>query len=174
MNLPLHSKFPCAKVEVAPLKGTDLTPAQAGGEFQQKEFKAAVLFGLDEQALDFLWGQHLHLSGFGGREAAAVRGVAEEELFGDGLVQRSVEGGVDTSDGLVGKTFAVELGPEEPTALLEPGIELLNVIGGQFVQLGLAQRRDDMLVDAPFVGHLGVGAEIWLFIALIPEVQPIA
>ena len=154
MNLPLHTKFSGAEVEVIPLEGTDLAPAQPSGELQQKELEAAILFGLDQQTLDLLRGQHLHFPGLGGREAAAVRRVAEEELFRNRFVQRGMKGGVDAPDGLVGKTFAVELGPEEPTALLEPGIELLNVIGGQFVQLGLAQRRDDMLVDAPFVGHL--------------------
>ena len=118
MDLALYPKLPGAEVEVAPLEGADLAPAQAGGELQQKQFKATVLFGLDQQTLDLLRGQHLHLPGFGGWEAAATCGIAENELFGDCLVQRRVERGVDAPDGLVGKVLAVELSPEEPAALL--------------------------------------------------------
>ena len=65
---------------------------------------------------------------------------------------------MDAPDGLVGESLAVELDSEEPAALLKLGVELLNIIGGQLVQLGVAQCRDDVLVNAPLVGHLGIGA----------------
>ena len=64
---------------------------------------------------------------------------------------------MDASDGLIGETFAIELGPEEPAALLEFGVELLDIISCQLVQLSAAQCRDDVLLNAPFLGHLGVG-----------------
>ena len=90
MDLAFHPELPGTEVKIAPLEGANLAPAQAGGELQQQEFKAVVLFCLNQQTLDFLWGQHLHLSGFGGRETAAVRRVAEDELFQDSLVQGGV------------------------------------------------------------------------------------
>ena len=135
VDLPLHPEFPGAEVEVVPLEGADFAPTQAGGEFQQQEFKAAVLFGLNQQPLDLLRSQHLHLSGLGGRETAAIRGVAEDELFGDSFVQCCVECGVDAPNSLVGKTLAVELSPEKPTILFEISVELLDIVGGQLAQL---------------------------------------
>ena len=47
-----------------------------------------------------------------------------------------MEGGMDAPDGLIGETFAIELGTKESAALFEPGVELLNIVGGQLVQLG--------------------------------------
>ena len=32
----------------------------------------------------------------------------------------------------------------------------------------------DVLVDTPFIGHLGVWTEVGSFVTLIPEIQPIA
>ena len=92
MDLPYHPELPGAEVQIIPLEGADLTPAKAGGELQQKQFKAAVLLGLDQQALDFLRGQHLHFPGPGGRETAAICGVAENQLFSHSLVQCGMEG----------------------------------------------------------------------------------
>ena len=39
-----------------------ISPAQAGGQLQQEQLEAVVLFGLDQQALDLLSCQYLHLS----------------------------------------------------------------------------------------------------------------
>ena len=47
-----------------------------------------------------------------------VCGVAEKELFRNRHVQCGMEGGMDAPDGLVGETFAIELGSEEPAANL--------------------------------------------------------
>ena len=62
---------------------------------------------------------------------------------------------------------------EQTAILFEPSVELLDVAGGEFVQRNRAQVRDDVLIDPPFIGHLGVGAKIWLFVGLIPKVQPL-
>jgi len=45
MDLTLNSEFSGAEVQIIPLKGADLTSAQAGGEFQQEEFVATILLG---------------------------------------------------------------------------------------------------------------------------------
>ena len=47
MDLPLNPEFPSAEVQVIPLEGTNPTPTQASGEFQQKKFITVILFGLD-------------------------------------------------------------------------------------------------------------------------------
>lgn len=107
MNLSLYSEFPSAKVEVIPLEGAYLTTAQSRGEFQQEKLEATVFFGLDQQALDLFRRKHLHISGFGRGETAAISWIAEEELFRDGLVQRGMEGGVYTPNSLVGQSLPV-------------------------------------------------------------------
>ena len=123
--------------------------------------------------MDFLWGENLHLSGLGRGETAEVGGIFGDDLLRDCLVQRRVEGGVDAADSLVGKSFAILFLPEQTAILFKPGIELLDISGGKFVQWSGAQVWDDVLIDPPFIGHLGVGAKIWLFVGLIPEVQPL-
>ena len=80
---------------------------------------------------------------------------------------------MDAADSLAGKSFAILFLPEQTTILFESGVELLDVAGGEFVQWNGAQIRDDVLIDPPFIGHLRVGAKIWLFVGLIPEVQPL-
>jgi len=173
VDLSLDSEFSGAGVQIIPLEGADLTSAQAGGEFQQKNFIAAILFGLDQQPLNLLRSQHLHLSGLGGRDLAVISRIAEEEFLCDSFVQRGVERCVYAPDCLVGQALTVELCPDESAALFELGIELLNVVGGQFVHLNISQHRDDVLINAPLIGHLCIGPEIGLLVALIPKVQPI-
>ena len=107
MNLSLYTKFPSAKVEVIPLEGAYLTTAQSRGEFQQEKLEATVFFGLAQQTLDFLRRKHLHFSGFGGGETAAISWIAEEEPFSNGLVQCGMEGGVDAPNSLVGQSFTI-------------------------------------------------------------------
>ena len=67
---------------------------------------------------------------------------------------------MDAPDGLVGEALSIELGAQQPPALFQIGVELLDVSGGQLVQLDTAQGGDDVLVDPPLIGHLGVGPEV--------------
>ena len=80
---------------------------------------------------------------------------------------------MDAPDGLVGEPLSIELRAQPPPTLFQAGIELLDVPGGQLVQLDIAQGRDDVLVDPPLIGHLGVGPEVRLLIVLVPVVQPV-
>ena len=52
LDLPLYPQSAGEEVQVIPPEGQDLPPAQAGGQFQQEQLEAAVLLGLDQQALD--------------------------------------------------------------------------------------------------------------------------
>ena len=155
------------------MEGADLTTTQAGGQFQQEQFETAVLFGLDKQPLDLLRGENLHFSGFCRGEAAEVGGIFGDDFLRDCLAQRRVEGGVDAADSLVGKSFAVLFLPKQSAILFEPGVELLDVAGGEFVQRYRTLVRVVVLIVPSFLGHLGVGAKIWLFVGLIPKVQPL-
>ena len=138
MDLPLYLKLAGIEVQIVPLECADLTPPQAGGQLQQEQFEASVLFGLNQQPLDLLRGQHLHLSGLGGGEAAEVRGVSWDNFLRDCLVQRRVEGGMDAADSLVGESFAVLLLTEQATILLEPCVELLDISCGEVCSVGFA------------------------------------
>ena len=100
--------------------------------------------------------------------------LAEDQLLFHCLVQGCVEGGVDASDSLIGETCTIELLAQQSAVLLEMGIELLDVPGGQLVQLDIAQGRNDVLIDPPLVGHLGVGPEGCLLIVLVPVIQPVS
>ena len=155
------------------MEDADLATPEAGGKLQQEQLEATILFGLDEQPLNLLWSQNLHFSCLGGGEAAEVGGIFGDDLLRDCLVQRRVEGSVDSTDSLVGKSFTVLFLPEQAAILFESSIELLDINGGEFAQRDGTQVWNDVLIDPTFVGHLGVGTQIWLFMSLVPEVQPL-
>ena len=75
---------------------------------------------------------------------------------------------MDAADSLVGESFAVLLLTEQATILLEPCVELLDITGGEFAQWDLTQIWDNVLIDPPFIRHLGVWTEVWLFMGLVP------
>jgi len=79
---------------------------------------------------------------------------------------------VDAPDGLVGETLSIEFCAQQSAILPKMGIELLDVPGGQLVQLDTAQGGDDVLVDPPFIGHLGVRTETRFLVVLVPMIQP--
>ena len=79
---------------------------------------------------------------------------------------------MDAPDGLIREAGPIELGAGQTSALFQICVELLDVPGGQLVQRDSAQGGDDVLIDPPLVGHLGVGPEICLLVLLIPAVQP--
>ena len=53
------------------------------------------------------------------------------------------------------------------------GIELLDVPGGQLVQMDITQGGNGVLVEPLLIGHLGVGPEVRLLIVLVPVIQPV-
>ena len=108
MYLPLYLQSSCFEVQVLPFQRADLTTAKARGQFQQKQFVAAILPGLNQQSLDFLRRQHLHFSGLCRWQFAPIGGIVANQVFLYCFVQRCVEGGMDAPNGLVGQTFAVE------------------------------------------------------------------
>ena len=174
MDLPLHPQCPGFEIEIIPLESQKLASAQAGGDLQQEQLIAAVLFSLDQQTLNLIRSEHLHFPGLGGREPASVSGVAVDQILGDSHLQRRAERGVTAPHRLVGETAAIVAGILDSPVLLEVGVELLEVILRELVQRGVPQRGKDVVVDSLFIGHLGVGPEVWLLAGLVPMIQPLA
>ena len=77
------------KVQVIPLEGQQFSPAQAGGQLQQKQLEVSLRLGLDQKPLDLLTGQHLHLPGLLGRQLAADGWIHADQA----LQHRSFQGG---------------------------------------------------------------------------------
>ena len=87
MDLPFHPERPCVEVHVIPLQSQNFSPPQPCGQLQQEKLITAVLFGLDQEPLHFLWGKYVHFSRLGGGKSAAVRRVSDDELFFHRLCQ---------------------------------------------------------------------------------------
>ena len=81
MHLPLYPQSTGIEIQVIPLEGADFASAQAGGQFQQEQFIASILSGLNEKPLDLLRGQYLHFSALGRGQFAPIRRVAGNEVF---------------------------------------------------------------------------------------------
>ena len=118
--------------------GEEHRPIARPGQLQEEQFVASVLPGLDQQPLDLLWGQNLHFPALDRRKFTTVRWVAEDQLLLHCLVQCRVEGGVNAPDGLIRETCTIEFCAQQPPTLFQAGIELLDVPGGQLVQLDMA------------------------------------
>ena len=117
----------------------------------QQQFITAVFLGLNQQTLNLVRSEHLHLPGLGGREPATVRGVAGDQLLGDRHLQRGAECGVTAPHRLVGEAVAIVAGILDSSVLFEVGVELLEVILRELVQRGVPQRGDNVVVDSLFV-----------------------
>ena len=100
VDLLSHLECPGFKIQVIPLKGADLTPAQACGQFRQEQFIAAPLWPGSVTA-DFLRYQDLHFSGLGRGKLATSRRISEDQVFLHSFVQSSVESRVDAANGLI-------------------------------------------------------------------------
>ena len=73
----------------------------------------------------------------------------------------------------VGQPFAVFIGEPLPATILDPTIELLQVVLRQLVQWDAADLRDDVQADAALVGLLRGGADLRLGVILVPVCQPV-
>lgn len=172
LNLPLYSQGASPEIQIIPPEGQDLAPAQAGSQLQQEQFEAAVLLGLDRQTLDLLSRQHLHLFGACDRRFAGESGIFQDQPLGHRLIQCHPAGHMTALYHAVGQAGAVLIHRQEPTSILQPVIELLEVRRSQLGQGDGPQLRDDVLVDAVFIVRLGLGTNVRLALPLIPAVQP--
>ena len=73
----------------------------------------------------------------------------------------------------VGQPFAVSVGEPLPATILDPTIELLQVVLRQLVQWDAADLGDDVQADAAFIGLLRGGTDLGLGVILIPVCQPV-
>ena len=181
MNLPVclidlfgYGQGSCIQIQVGPLQGQQLSPAQAGGQVQQEQFKVAVRLGLDEKPLELLAGQHLHLPAPLGRDLTAHRRVGPDQVLLHRLVQGRPAFGVSHPHHAVGEPLSMLFCANQPSPFFQVGVELLEVLLGQLPQRDLAQIRADVMVDDVLVVCLGVGTEAGFDVGLVPEVHPLA
>ena len=73
----------------------------------------------------------------------------------------------------VGQPFAVLVGETLPAAILEPTVELLQIILCQLVHRDVADLRDDVQADAALIGFLRGGTDFRLGVILVPVCQPV-
>lgn len=73
----------------------------------------------------------------------------------------------------VGQPFAVSVGEPLPATILDPTIELLQVVLRQLVQWDAADLGDDVQADAALVSLLRGGADLGLGVILVPVCQPV-
>ena len=142
------------EIQIIPLEGTDFSPAHPRGQLQQGQLEEAVLLRLDQEPLHLLVGQHLHLGAFLGWELAPHGGIDRDQPLRHGLFQRRVAGGVAGAHHAVREPRPVDVRPRLAPGLFELGVELLEVALPQLVQRYLAQPRNNVLVDAVFIGFL--------------------
>ena len=167
-----HRQCSGIQVQVGPLQGQQLSPAQSRGQVQQEQLEVSIRLGLYEEPLEFLTGQYLHLPAPLGRQLAADCRVGPDQVLLHCLVQGCPALGVAHPHHPVGEPLAVEISADEPALLFQVGVELLEILLGQLAQRDLAQLRNDVLVDVGLIGVLRGGAETGLDVGLIPEVHP--
>ena len=173
VDLLVHIQHAGFEVQVVPLQRHELAPAQAGGQVQKEDFVVALELRLNEEPLQFLPRQHLHLPRLLGRQLAADGGVHTDQPILHRLLQCGAAGGVTHTHHSVGQPFAVLVGEPLPTAFLEPTVELLQVVLCQLIQRDVPDLRDDVQADAALVGLLRSWADLGLGVILVPVCQPI-
>ena len=173
VDLLVHIQHAGLEVQVIPLQRHELTPAQAGGQVQKKDFVISLELCLDEKPLQLLPRQHLHFPRLLRRQLAADGRVHTDQSILHRFLQRGATGSVTHAHHSVGQSFAVLVGEALPAAFLEPTVELLQVVLRQLVQRDAADLRDDVQADAAFIGLLRSGADLGLGMILVPICQPI-
>lgn len=138
-GLPTDSQFPGLEVQVIPLEGGQFTLPQAGGEFQKEDLVIALLFGLNEYLLHFFSGQDLHFLSADLGQLAMVGRVLLDQPLGYGLFQHSAAEAMYILQNAVRESSALDAAVLCSAILLHPGVELLEVIGGQLIQRDMAQ-----------------------------------
>ena len=137
-DLLVDAQFPDGEVQVLPPEGQQFAPAHTGGQLQQEELIHSLSLGLDEEALNLLLGQDLHLFPFQGRELAAHRRVGVDQLLLHRLVQGHLADGVAAAHRTVRHIGAPLLHIGLPSAFLHLPEELLELRLGQLVQRNLS------------------------------------
>ena len=147
---------------------------RAGAEIQQEQFVVPVRLRLNEKFLQFLPIQHLHFLRLFRRQLTADGGVCTEQVIPHGPFQGGAADRVAHPHHAVGQPFAVLVGEALPATILDPTIELLQVVLCQLIQRDVTDLRNDMQADAALVGLLRSWADLRLGVILVPICQPIS
>lgn len=161
-------------VQVAPLKGHQLAPAQPGGQLQIEHSQHAVLLGGSQVVADLFRREDVHLPLFLGRQTAGHGGVVGDDALQHRLVETLAEHGVDAPDGADAETLV-----GHPLVLFHPAlppgvvVELLEVQGGELVQLDVADAGHHMVLDVALVVRGGGVFDGGFAVVFVPEPAPL-
>ena len=156
------------------MQGQQFSPPQAGGQVQQEQLEVPLRLCVDQKPLDLLTGEHLHLPCFLGRQLASDGGVHADQPLLHCLLQSGPAVHVAGPHHAVGQPLAVVFRVEEPSALFQSGVELLQVILCQLIQRDVSQFRDNVPIDPALIARTGGGSKLRLRVVLIPEVHPLS
>ena len=173
IDLLIHMQHTGFEVQIVPLQRHELTTAQAGCQVQKEHFVVPLELCLNEESLQLLPRQYLHLPRLFRRQLAADGRVHTDQPILHRLLQRGAAGGVTHTHHSVGQPFAVLVGEPLPAAFLEPTVELLQVILCQLIQRDVPNLRDDVQSDTALIGFLRGGANLGLGVILVPVCQPV-
>lgn len=161
-------------VQVAPLKCHQLAPAQTSGQLQIEHSQHPMFFGGGQIVLDLLRREDVHLPLFLGRQAAGRRWVVGNEPLQYRLIETLTKHGVDSSNGAdAERSILHALVLLHPARLPGMIVELLEVQGGEFVQLDRADAGDYMVLDQAAVIFGGGVLDGGLTVDLMPEPAPV-
>ena len=173
VDLLCDMQLPGFLVQILPLEGQQLSPPQAGGQLQKEKFKVSLLLCLDQKPLDLLTGQNLHFPRLLGRQFAANGRIDFNKSLVLGSLQRRPAVGVTGTYHAVRQSLSMVIGMDEPPALFQSGVKLLQVVLGQLVQGYFSQFRDDVSIDSSLIAAPGCSPQLRFGVVLIPEVHPV-
>ena len=172
--LPFDVQLACGEVDVLPLKPEYLPAAHTRGQLEEEELVVSFLVCLDQKPSDLVLCQHLHLLCFLWGQSATDGRVDGYQALGHRLFEGGSAGGVAGAHHAVGQALPEVLHPAPSAALLQPCVELLQVVLRELVHRNLADLGDDVVIDSVLVALLRCLSDFGLGEVLIPEVHPIA
>jgi hypothetical protein len=150
------------EVDVDPAQPGQLAAAHASGGDQQPQGVQAVVADMVEERAQFLGRPDPLLGGAGGRGVGGLGDVADQVAPAHGIVQGAVQHQVHVADGLGRQPTLAAASSLAATMLQQVGVEMVQLHGGEGLQLDLAEDRHHVGGDVGAVVGPGGGAQPWL------------
>ena len=173
-DLLAHREDAVLYVQVIPQQRQQLPAPQAAGQLQEEHGQDAVLLRLAEIYPQLLRRDDGHLPVLFTRDAAVVAGVVGDDPLLDRLLQRRGQHHVDAPDRAAGQgRVGLRIKPLYPPAGLGIVVHLLDLDGGEPLELDHSDGRYDVVLDDICIGFGGVGANHRLAVGLKPQTAPL-
>ena len=166
-------EFPCLEIQVIPCENQYLPPTQSGGQFQQEEFVHPLCFGLYQEPLDLLFGQHLHLLLLRRRKLNAEDGIFLDQAILHRPVQRHPYYMIAASHRPLRHLRPLGVPICLPAVGLHFVQKLLAVCLRQLIQQDMPETGNSVDIDPLLIALLRSGADGWLAVIFIPVIHPI-